>query len=325
MKQRKALGKGLSALIETKPQDNDNKHDIKYIDTKIIVPNRYQPRKTFDENSISELALSIKEKGVLQPIIVTRSNDQYELVVGERRLRAVKSLDIDKIPCIVKDLTDEDRLEIALIENIQRQDLNPLEEAESINILLEKLKCTHEILSKKLGLSRTAITNKLRLLNLPDNVKEHLSIGKISSGHARAILGIDNKNFSSDILSYIEEKSLNVRATEDLVQNVNKYNSFPPYDEPIINTETDNIDIISEQTKEIENISNIDKKPSTDSKNINKMKIEKNEEWINTEKKLTNLLSIKVKINGFPKKGKIELYYNNEEELDGLIKLLEAK
>ena len=240
MNKRQALGKGLGALISTQSEPKDDRQSgISQISISKIIPNRFQPRKTFNNESISELAQSIKEKGILQPVIVTKSGDNYELVVGERRFRAATQLQLQEIPCIIRDLTDVDRLELALIENIQREDLNPIEEAESIHILLKKLNCTHEILSQKLGLSRAAITNKLRLLNLPDIAKEQLINENISAGHARALLALSKESHIADTLDYIENNSLSVRKTEELIQYINENDKLPNPDKKTNEPEED--------------------------------------------------------------------------------------
>jgi len=322
MTKRQALGKGLGALIadaDTPTKEKFSK-DINNLPVHRIAPNRYQPRKTFNDNSIQELSQSIKEKGILQPIIVTKTDNGYELIVGERRLRAVKMLGWSEIPCIIKEITDEDKLEIALIENIQREDLNPIEEAESIDTLLKKLNCTHEIISKKLGLSRAAITNKVRLLNLPDKIKEHLIEEKISAGHARAILGVNNKELLEGVLNFIEENGLNVRKTEEIVQYVNNENQLPIKNDeqnlqPLENEEnTENIE--DTENKIIEEIE-IDEDLYETIKN--KEKMIKSDNWIYLENNLSQNFETKVRITGYPERGKIEIFYSNQEELEKIV------
>ena len=179
---KRGLGKGLGALIPTTniEQYNPEKDTIMEISIEEIIPNSFQPRTNFDPEKIAELAASIKEHGVLQPVIVRPHNQGYELVVGERRLRASKQLGLEKIPAVIKTLTDQDMTEVALIENIQRHDLNPVEEARAYKRLIEEFGLTQEVVAKKLGKSRPFVANFLRLLNLPDNILELLENGKIT-------------------------------------------------------------------------------------------------------------------------------------------------
>jgi ParB family transcriptional regulator, chromosome partitioning protein len=215
------LGKGLSALIpnksvhQTYPLPGDDRHDLKQINIDLIVPNPDQPRKNFDEAALKELAASIKKHGVLQPIIVKKQDKGFELVAGERRLRAAKQAGLTQIPVTFKDnLNDKQKLEIALIENIQREDLNVIEEAEAYKKLAEQYDLTQEEISKRSGKSRSAIANKLRLLTLPSIVIDSIREKKITEGHARALLSLkDNQKILKSFNALLNKKT-SVREVE---------------------------------------------------------------------------------------------------------------
>jgi ParB family chromosome partitioning protein len=213
----KSLGRGLSAFLDFSAQNQGNREgEILKIDLNKVHPNPFQPRQTFDEESLNSLAESIKRSGVLQPILVVKLNDEnYQLIAGERRLRASKIAGIAEIPAIVTEMSREDQLEVAIIENIQRENLNPLDEAAAYKRLLDEFNHTQEELSEILGKSRSHITNMLRLLTLPDAVKDMVKSGKLTYGHARALVGTE------DIVSVahqVANQSLNVRQTEKLVK-----------------------------------------------------------------------------------------------------------
>jgi ParB family chromosome partitioning protein len=193
---------------------------IHYIPIDQISPNPFQPRNRFDEEKIQELAQSIKESGVLQPLLVRKKGETYELVAGERRLRAGKEAGLEEIPVIIKDFTDEESLEIALIENIQRENLNPIEEAEAYKLLQEKFSLTQEQLAKKVGKSRPAISNTMRLLKLPNSVRLKLTNDLISMGHARALLAISDPKTQEKLAEKIILDELTVRDIEKEVQDI---------------------------------------------------------------------------------------------------------
>jgi ParB family transcriptional regulator, chromosome partitioning protein len=194
---------------------------IQEIDVTQIVPNPYQPRKTFDQVALQELADSIKEHGVIQPLVVTKTPTGYELVVGERRFRASQLAGLEKVPAIVKQqLEDQTKLEVALIENIQRQELNPIEEAQAYDRLIKTFKLTQDQVAKKVGKSRPAITNTLRLLNLPAEIQRAVVEGKISEGHARAILGLTDPERQLLMYKMVQEQGLNVRQVEAKVREL---------------------------------------------------------------------------------------------------------
>ena len=192
------------------------------------MPNKYQPRKEFNPEKLRDLVASIKEKGVIQPISVRKiGDDKYELIAGERRLRATREAGLEKIPAIVKDVKDEDMLELALIENIQRDDLNSIEEAVAYKRLIDEFGLTHDEMSKKVGKDRSTITNALRLLNLPAKIQDYVSRETISMGHARVLLGIENANLQYTICENIIKKSLSVRQCESLVSRLKKIEKGP--------------------------------------------------------------------------------------------------
>ena len=213
---RSVLGKGLDALIPAEKVGQG--YVILGIDE--IRPNTYQPRKDFDEEAINELAVSIQEKGIIQPIVVRKNMNAYEIIAGERRWRAAQRVGLTKIPVIIKDVSDREVLELALVENLQREDLNPIEEATAYGQLIEDFGLTHEEISKKIGKERSAITNQLRLLKLPEEVREALIKGEITAGHARALLGLESPNKMKEVLEAIRKEKLSVRKTEKLVQKL---------------------------------------------------------------------------------------------------------
>lgn len=216
----KGLGKGVNALF---PGESLSKAEsIEYIHVKSIKPNPYQPRKIFDENAIDELGDSIKEHGILQPIIVRKTGMTYEIVVGERRYRAAKLAGLDEVPAVVRVLTDEETMEFAILENLQREDLTPIEEAEAYQNLMEKLKLTQEQLAFRLGKSRSHIANHVRLLALPEKIRATITEGKLSMGHGRTLLGLRNKEQIIAVANRVLKENLNVRQLEKLVQKMNE-------------------------------------------------------------------------------------------------------
>jgi len=214
--ERKALGKGIGALIPEK--EAGAKSEVIYVQTEQIRPNPFQPREDFDLNTIKELAQSIKEKGVIQPLLVRNKGDHYELIAGERRLRACNSLGLKELPAIVKDVDDKDSLEYALIENIQREGLNPIEEAHAYQHLIDKFQVTQEKISEGLGKSRATIANTLRLLKLPHEIQEEMKKGRISFAHGRALLEVEDENLQRRMTQEIITKGLSVRELENLIR-----------------------------------------------------------------------------------------------------------
>ena len=230
---RKALGKGIKALIPDfemgVPESHENgpaKNTELLIDE--ISPNRFQPRKYFDDDKLEELVTSIRDNGVLQPIVVQKVEAGYELVVGERRWRASKKAGLKKIPAVIREVTDAQALELAIIENIHRQDLNPIEEADAYARLADEFALTQEMIAKRVGKSRTAVANTLRLLKLSRNIKEDLISGKISMGHARALLGLDNAGQMEALRKEIFKQDLTVRQIESRVSRLKQSVSKKP-------------------------------------------------------------------------------------------------
>ena len=212
------LGKGLGALIREEETEEQGSSVFK-VSMNLIKANKDQPRKSFDPQKISELAQSIKEHGVIQPIILKKEGDIYVVIAGERRFRASKSIGLTEIPAIIMELSNKEVLEISLIENIQREDLNPIEEAIAYKKLLVDFNLTQEEISKRISKSRTAITNCMRLLNLDQRVQDYIIDEVISEGHGRAILGVSDKEIQYEIAQMVIDDSLNVRETEKLVKN----------------------------------------------------------------------------------------------------------
>lgn len=223
----RGLGRGLDALFSQgesvleaaevkKTNDGSIIHEISL--SKIDV-NKEQPRKSFDDSSIAELAASIKANGLLQPIVVVNNNDRYTIVAGERRFRAFKHLNYEKIPAIIKNLTKKQSMELALVENIQRKDLDAIEEAMAIDSLMKEFGYTQQELSERLGMSRSALANSVRLLSLPEQIKSMIISGTLSSGHARCLISLDDAD-KLEIAQMIAQKQLNVRQSEQLVKQI---------------------------------------------------------------------------------------------------------
>lgn len=276
----RGLGKGINALFP----DALNNQDDNVVQIKIdeLRPNPYQPRKKFDKEAIDELAASIKEHGVLQPIIVRKSIKGYDIVVGERRFRASKAAKLKTIPAIIKEFTEEEMMEIALIENLQREDLNPIEEAQAYEKLIDHLGVTQEELSKRIGKSRPHIANHLRLLQLPHSIQKYVAEGTLSMGHGRALLGLKRKDQIGALAEKIINDKLNVRQVEELVQKLNKN--------------------VSRETMR--------KKPSL-SPFIQE-----------TENVLKEFFGTNVQIKKGKKKSKIEIEFYSEEDLERILQLI---
>ncbi|HEX6098358.1 MAG TPA: ParB/RepB/Spo0J family partition protein [Thermoanaerobaculia bacterium] len=225
--QKKALGRGLGALIPSRPAEPApaapppppaDGPGLAVVPIEQISPNPYQPRKTFNDASIEELARSVKEHGIIQPLVVTKIGDhKYRLIAGERRFRAAQKAGLGSVPVVIKEtMADGDVLQVALIENIQREDLNPIEEAYAYHQLHEEFQLTQEEISKRVGKERSTVANFLRLLKLPDSVKKLLAAGQLSMGHARAILAVDQAKKQEQLAERVVKRNLNVRQTEML-------------------------------------------------------------------------------------------------------------
>jgi len=221
---KRGLGKGLEALIPVEEEASGGVLEVSLTD---IRPNPHQPRSKIRDQDLVELAASIEAHGVIQPLIVARQEDGYQLIAGERRWRAARLAGLTTVPVIVKDAAPQQVLELALVENLQREDLNPLEEALAYQQLAEEFELTHEEIARQVGKSRAAVTNTLRLLKAAEAVKEALLNGKISQGHGRALLSLEKEELQIATLRTVLRRNLNVRQTEELVQRLNKPSSRP--------------------------------------------------------------------------------------------------
>src|SRR5436305_772715 len=218
MNHKKLLGRGLGALIpqrQESPAESQATQGLAEIPISQIQPNPFQPRKTFNEASIDELARSVRQHGIVQPLVVTRAGDRFKLIAGERRYRAAQKAGLTTVPVVVKEMMGEgDALQIALIENIQREDLNPIEEAQAYHQLHEEFGLTQEEISRQVGKERSTVANFLRLLKLPESVKKLLASGQLSMGHARALLAVESAKKQEQLADRVVRRNLNVRQTE---------------------------------------------------------------------------------------------------------------
>lgn len=245
---KRGLGRGLSALIpeETmvyQSEENLNKGPVVELDISNIESNEDQPRKEFEKEALVELRNSIRQYGIIQPIVVRKKNDKYEIIAGERRWRAAKEANLKKVPCIIKEVDDKQALKLALIENIQRENLNPIEEAHAYKSLLDNYSLTQEEIALAVGKSRSYIANTLRLLNLDNEIMDYVQQGKISSGHGKALLGIRDKKRRLNTAKEIVENKLNVRETERLVSKTKskKNNRKKVAKDPFVNEIEENL------------------------------------------------------------------------------------
>lgn len=276
----KRLGKGLGALISESDYD-DGTESIHEIAISKCRPNPYQPRKTFDADALEELKTSILEYGIIQPLIVRKSIKGYEIVAGERRFRAAKEAGLTTVPAIVKEYNDHNMMEIALLENLQREDLTIIEEALAYKGLIKELSLTQEELSEKLGKSRSHIANTMRLLLLPEHVIMYISNGELTMGHGRALLGLKDKSNIELLTKQIRQKNLNVRQVEQLITDLNS-------EQPKVKPEEKKEDIFLKAQATI----------------------------------LREVLGTNVKIQKNKNKGKIEIDFHSNEDLENIINLL---
>ncbi len=217
----KVLGKGLSALIPQRHEISSleiNNGNVAQIKTSLIRDNRLQPRQNYDEGKLAELKASIKEKGILQPILVRKNGQEYEVIAGERRLRAARALNLEQVPVIIKNVTDREALVLALVENIQREELNAIEEAQGFKRLMEEFQFTQEAVAESIGKDRSTITNLLRLLRLPEDIQVLIAQDKLTVGHARSLLSLDDAKVQRKMAKDIIVKSMSVRQVEALVK-----------------------------------------------------------------------------------------------------------
>lgn len=235
-----ALGSGLDSLIVN--MDNDES-GVQEVSLSLIKTNPFQPRKIFNEEAIEELSESIKSCGLIQPIIVEESLDGgYVIIAGERRFRASSLAGLTTIPVIVKNFTEEEKLEIALVENIQREDLTPIEEAIAYKKLMDSMNLNQEEVAKKVGKKRSTISNSIRLLNLPEDLQQNINTGELSAGHARALLTLDNPNLQRTFYNKIKDNNLSVRATEKIVNDYAKEKKDINTHKTMINPDIQNIE-----------------------------------------------------------------------------------
>lgn len=290
MKQSRGLGKGLDSMIAPKKEATTEKNE-KIVKAEIqvnindIEPNSEQPRKKFDEDSLSELAESIKQYGIIEPLIVQKKGKRYEIIAGERRWRAARIAELTEVPVVVKEYTPQEIMEIALIENIQRQDLNPIEEANAYRRLIEEYNLKQDELAKRVSKNRSTITNALRLLKLSEHVQQLLIEDIISSGHARALLGITDSEKQNEVATRILDEKLSVRETEKLVKSIN-----------------------SNRPKKEKKMERFDEARQATFRDI--------------EERMKEVFGTKVNINDKGSKGKIEIEYYSEDELDRIYDLL---
>ena len=277
----KGLGKGINALFNN--IEVEQGEVVNEISLKELRPNPYQPRKVFSEEAIEELKQSILLHGILQPIIARKSIKGYEIVVGERRYRAAAAAGLKTVPVVVRQMTEQQMMELAILENLQREDLNPIEEAFAYQTLLERLNLTQDELAKRLGKSRPHITNHVRLLSLPEEIKNYISEGKISMGHGRALLALKNKEKLHAVVEKVMKEKLNVRQLEQYIHQLN--------------------DNVPRETK-------------------TKEQQKKDVFIIQRETNLRERLGTTVTIKQTKKKGKIEIEFFSQEDLDRILDLI---
>ena len=236
-----ALGRGLDALIPDFEPEQENQREYFLCDVDLIRPNRYQPRQHFSDDDLEELGNSIKAQGIIQPLLVRRMDYGYELVAGERRLRAARKIGLTKVPVVYRDVSDAELLEMSVVENIQREDINPIEESEAYHRLITEFKLTQDQAAERVGKSRSAVANILRLRNLPQQIKDSIVDGSLNMGHARALLGVDKKAAQIDIWRKVVSRGLSVRETESLVRQLRvertPHRSPPPSSENVYFTD----------------------------------------------------------------------------------------
>ncbi len=221
MVKRPALGKGIGALLNSASQEGSRKYFLCPIED--LKPHGQQPRKTFNDEKMAELVASIREKGVIQPLVVRRVEDHYQIIAGERRWRAAQKAGLRDIPVVIQDVSEDWALEMALIENIQREDLNPIEEAAAYRNLMERFDLTQEEVAKRVGKDRSTVANALRVLRLPEQVREDVAFGRLSMGHARALLALEGEGDLLEARAQVVGKNLSVRETEALVRRVRNF------------------------------------------------------------------------------------------------------
>ena len=280
---RRGLGRGLSALIAT----GDSVGGLKFeeLPTSAIRPNARQPRRSFPEAGIKELAASIRGVGILQPLVVRSAEGGFELIAGERRLRAAREAGLDRVPVLIRQAGDNESMELALVENLQREDLNPLETAAAYQALMEGFGLTKEQLAHRLGKSRAAVTNTLRLAQLPDGIRALLADGKLTEGHARALLGLETEEQMVELAQRIQAEKLSVRRTEELVRDYLSSPHRAPRAEPAEESETQG-------------------------------------EFDEASRLMREALELPVRVKPLRRGGKVEIRFREREQLEALMTLL---
>jgi ParB family transcriptional regulator, chromosome partitioning protein len=283
---RRGLGRGLSALISA----GDSVGGLRFEEVPIsaIRPNTHQPRRNFPETSIKELAASIREVGILQPLVIRSTDTGFELLAGERRLRAAREAGLDRVPVLIRQAGDGESMEMALVENLQREDLNPLETAAAYQALMDSFGLTKDQLANRLGKSRAAVTNTLRLTRLPDSIRAMVLAEKLSEGHARALLGLETEERMLSVAEKVQEQKLSVRRTEELVrEQLTEPQETPQSDKP-------------------------------------REEQESTAEYGEASRQIQDALMLPTRVRPSRKGGKLEIRFREKEELDALVALLIA-
>lgn len=283
---KKGLGRGLGALLPSSgPEGSGSEGGVREIPVREIVPNRFQPRQRFDPEKLAELAESIRQHGVVQPVVVRPVDDHYELIVGERRWRAAQAAGLHVVPAVVKDLgSDEDVMAVALVENLQREDLNPLEEASAYQYLVQEFGLTQEEVAQRVGRSRSQVTNTLRLLQLDADVQEAIQIGTLTMGHAKAILGVAERAGQMRLFREVVARGLSVRQAEELARQMAATRPASP-------------------------------RPSASVVSP----------WRGVEEQLRNSLGTKVVVKGQAERGRVEIEYYSAEDLARIVDIIAGK
>lgn len=282
MAKRPALGKGIGALLNSATQEGGRKYFLCPIEE--LRPHSKQPRKTFNDEKMAELVASVREKGVIQPLVVRRLSDHYQIIAGERRWRAAQKAGLHEVPVVIQDVSEDWAFEVALIENIQREDLNPIEEADAYRNLMEGFDLSQEDVARRVGKNRTTITNALRLLRLPDMIRDDVVASRLSMGHARALLSLEQDEDMIEAREQILQKKLSVRETEALVKKIKSF--------------------AGEVTRPKS------KTPAADP------------ELVHLAGELKRVLGTQVKVTAKGKGGRIEISYYSSQDLDRLVELL---
>jgi ParB family chromosome partitioning protein len=280
-----ALGRGLGALIPDLDTQEDKPSDYFYCDIDLIRPNRFQPRMRFKEDELEELSNSIQEQGILQPLLVRKQTEGYELIAGERRLRAAKMAGFAQVPVVIKRISDSKLLEMSIVENIQRENFNPIEEAEAYHRLITEFDLTQDQAASRVGKSRSAVANFLRLRQLPEPIKETIIDGTLSMGHARALLGVEVSAQQNAAWRAIVSKRLSVRQTEDLIRRLKSEKKRPQ---------------VTKKSPEDRYLSDL-------------------------AEELSRYFGTKVVIRKFGQRGKLEIEFYSNDDLNRLIELLKSK